>query len=686
MGKIHQDVKKRLLAKEPQLEAILTPFLTDFDVDWGNKQKKYNTTFYEFMIKPEKSFAEAFGLEYHLLLIYTPYDEMQPRAMQAISAAFLDRSIKGRVENFICIVISKDANAKKWINKYSIEHQDLRTYVVFNYEMLVSKKHHNLRTFFREQFSERDLFDVQLPLLDDLYFFGRQSTLRDIQDNIRRCENCGIFGLRKTGKTSLLYKIKRTIDELNLGHCLFYDAKNVKIRMRSWTGLLSLISEDICKTYGISIPQMDADNKLDVAETFEAIVRQIPVQNKLILFFDEIEFISFEPPHNLHWKEDYFDFWQLLWTLQSENRNFCFIIAGVNPKVVETSSINRAQNPLFSIVKKYYIQGLSREDIYSMSHRIGRRMSLSFDNTAIDYLYSRYGGHPLLTRLALSYENQHATKKPATFSEVKLVNSQAQREEILVPYCQHIIDVLNDFYTDEYTLLQYLSIDDIQDFLDLATSPFAVLHLKNYGLLTYERNTPKIGLPVVASYIRQRISSEQKTRFARTIIPVSERDAWIRSMTKAIINYIRQLEVAIKASNLPLLFGSNSFPEADKLLDIPVVKSENDFKAFISTFSNCFVESIENYGKSIQKADYFWKDIQNEYADLFNSLLRIKAYRNWSEHLSLNQKMQEIVDRYLMKDLEEKKIYDVEEPYFVLQQCTIEKMKLSISLEITRLS
>lgn len=137
---------------------------------------------------------------------------------------------------------------------------------------------------------------------------------------------------------------------------------------------------------------------------------------------------------------------------------------------------------------------------------------------------------------------------------------------------------------------------------------------------------------------------------------------------------------------MPLLFGSNSFPEADKLLEIPVVKSENDFKAFISTFSNCFVESIENYGKSIGKPNYFWQDVKSEYTDLFEALLRVKAYRNWRGHLSLTQQMQEIVDKYLRSDLEEKNFCDVEDHYFILQQCTMEKMKLAISLETTRLS
>lgn len=683
---IHQAVQNGILKKEPKLLDIVNPFSTDFEISWGSRRTAYNTTIYEFIIKPSQTVAETFGLEYDLLLVYSPYPEMQPRVMQAVSSLFSDDPAKGRVENFLCVLVSDDPNAKEWVNKYTIQQQDLRSYVVFHTDILKTKQRYSTQTAFREQLRERDLFDVQLPLVDDLYFFGRQAILRDIHDNIRRCENCGLFGLRKTGKTSLLFKVKRTVSELNLGKTLFYDAKNAKIRMRSWIDLLIVIIRDICEMYNLQIDFPESGNPINVVETFENTIKAISTQEKLILIFDEIEYISFEPLYDFHWKEDFFHFWQLLWTMQSEYRNFCFIIAGVNPTVVETSSISKIQNPLFSIVKKYYVRGLEREDIHNLARRIGRRMGMHFDKTAVDYLFQRYGGHPLLTRLALSYENRSAAHKPINLTEDLLRSTQESREEELIAYCQHIIDVLSDFYPDEYILLQYLSVDDIQDFLDLATSPLSVTHLKNYGLLKYEEGVPQIGIPVVSNYIRQGVKNEQKTEFARMIIQPNERATWVFNMTRSIMDYMRQLEVAIRKDNTSPLFGSNSFPEAEKLLDVPVAHNESQFKAFMSTFSNCFVESIENYGKSISKSQYFWNEIKTEYPHLFRALLRVKVYRNWVEHLSLNSSMQKLLDEFLSTDLEDKNFYDIEDGYFVLQQCTLEKLKLSISLEITRLS
>ncbi len=66
-----------------------------------------------------------------------------------------------------------------------------------------------LKNKLSEQFYRRDLFDFRLLLEKDTYFFGRNDIIVDFLDAIKRIENRGLFGLRKTGKTSILYKLDR---------------------------------------------------------------------------------------------------------------------------------------------------------------------------------------------------------------------------------------------------------------------------------------------------------------------------------------------------------------------------------------------------------------------------------------------------------------------------------------------
>ncbi|MPM08709.1 hypothetical protein SDC9_55023 [bioreactor metagenome] len=687
MGTIDPDLIKYLQRENPKSIDILSCFLNDFDVGFGAKRQLYNTSLYAFLMKPTETFAETFGLSCEVLLIYSNYPEMQARTMQSISAILSSDPAKGRAETLICIIVSDAIGAKEWVSTYTIEQQDLRSYVVFETDDLLLTKKKNVLPEFRKQLNERDLFDIQLPLLDDLYFFGRDEILSSIIDSIKKCENRGIFGLRKTGKTSLLYKVKRVVEQSLKGRVLFYDAKNVKIRNRTGSELLNLITIDIAR-------ELNLTNKIDtnltssvrIAEQFEEIVRQIPFGDRIVLIFDEIEFISFQAPFNEHWKKDYFDLWQTIWSVQSTYRNLCFIVSGVNASICEISSINHIQNPLFGIIKADYLQGLGREDIYNMSRRIGKRMGLKFEHDAIDYLHKRYGGHPLLTRLALSYENKKACEKPILFTVTMLKSNESIRETELAPFCQHIVDVLDDYYNDEYILLELLACDNIADFMELSDSPIITNHLINYGLLFFYNGIPKIGIPVVGEYIRSKEARKHGRQLAKHIIQPQERRTWAHSNTQTIISYMRQLETLIFKQKLPLLFGSNSFPQAEKLVTLPVAQSEDEFRTFISTFYKCFVESISNYGASIGKGNYFWTEIRGRYPNLFRALLRIKAYRNWSEHLKLNEDMQKVFDDFIYEDLEGKQFHLVKDGFFILQQCTINSLMLAISVEINNLS
>lgn len=87
------------------------------------------------------------------------------------------------------------------------------------------------------------LFYAILTLV--IAFFGRQQIVSRYIDAIKRYENRGIFGVRKTGKTSLLFKLDRIIREQNLGFVFFYDFKSPSYRKLHWNELLGEICDDI---------------------------------------------------------------------------------------------------------------------------------------------------------------------------------------------------------------------------------------------------------------------------------------------------------------------------------------------------------------------------------------------------------------------------------------------------------
>ena len=130
---------------------------------------------------------------------------------------------------------------------------------------------------------------------------------------------------------------------------------------------------------------------------------------------------------------------------------------------------------------------------------------------------------------------------------------------------------------------------------------------------------------------------------------------------------------------MPELYGINSFPEAEKLLLIPVASDHQSFATFINTLYRCFVESINNFGKSRSITNYLDAVIQKDYPILYRTLDKIKEYRNGQDHLLLTDYHQKKFSEYIQEDLEN--FSDIKEKYFCIQQKLIIELITSIHAE-----
>ena len=213
MGAIRTEVKEGILTEYPEQQNFLIPFLNGFYVTWGRKRKEYNTEVFEYFLSPEDHFKESYGLENEILLVYAPYDRMEPRTIQAVEQIMSTSPAKGRVETLIYFLVTDCPDVSIWLESYIASRQESRIIVPFYKNNLIDAKKKSDAWFVRNSLNKyyfgRDLFNYSLPLIDDAYFFGRQSLLMEYFDAVKRRENKAIFGLRKTGKTSFLYKLKR---------------------------------------------------------------------------------------------------------------------------------------------------------------------------------------------------------------------------------------------------------------------------------------------------------------------------------------------------------------------------------------------------------------------------------------------------------------------------------------------
>ena len=428
-----------------------------------------------------------------------------------------------------------------------------------------------VRTVLSDQLYQRDLFNHRLPINSDFFFFGREKLLFDLYNAFKRSDNRGLFGLRKTGKTSVFFKLRRLVNSDGSGVFIYVDCKFPPHRTSRWYELLNRLAaqliERTCGEGGLE--------EAHVSDAFLTALERIDSQTKIALVFDEIEYISPASPLDDHWKQDFIPFWQTIWHARSLFGNLAVFVGGVNPTVVEQDLIENTQNPLFGIVPHQYLSGLNVDEVRRMLRTLGRPMGLRFSEEAVKYIAKQYGGHPLLTRIACSIIYRTLRDSPGVFpktvDEKWLRGTEEYREADLGFYCSHVVSELRLFYPDEYEMMTEIAKGNLADMFGLAIDPTFTTHLNNYGLLQRDKTgRPSMSIPVLERFVRLQEARDNGKQTVSAIQPPSKRAQWLENRKEQINDSLDELQRLIKALGQPSLFGPHSYPESHRFFKVKI--------------------------------------------------------------------------------------------------------------------
>jgi len=682
---IHKEVREVHLDKFPEDEVVLKKFLPDFEITWAKRTYAFNTELSLFFLKPLKHITHLFGFEQEVLLAVSAFTSLEARTLQAIDQSLQQLPAKGRVEQTVAILVSSDQRTESWLKEFAARNPQSRAYVgMFHDDLVSSSDSWYLRNKLQSQLFSRDLFDYTLPIDEDLFFFGRASIIAEHIDAIAKSENRGLFGLRKTGKTSLLFKLVRQ-SQAEGRLAKYYDCKAPFIYRLSADEFLDKICEDIAKHFKCEKGKWKKQKTSSLR--FFSLVEQLPNNTKFCLVFDEIEYISNNNKLASHWRDDYIPFWQSLWSTQSQQRKFSFIIAGVNASLVETDKFDGVQNPLFGIIKYRYLTGFEEDELHSLLTTFGRRMGLKFDSGAVTCLFKRYGGHPLLTRMICSQLHNEIKvqnkNRPVSISSAIINSSIRSREDEISFYCKHITSELEEFYPFEFEMLEMLSTGSVVDFNELAQDAELVRHLKSYGLVDlsspYE---PKFRIPVIQNFIAMQWKRRNSVTVARYVVPVERRLEYIAGRTASILRDLRSAEKRFGSLSMPVLYEGFGPSEAELFASSSVVITRDQLVSFLNQCNRSLVEPIDRVGKKLNKTNYFFNEIKNFYPKLWDGLNRVRSYRNYFMHLSLIDKAEEHLATYLDLDFGGEDPHNLPDGMFRIQSAVLDGLIISIQAEI----
>jgi len=486
----------------------------------------------------------------------------------------------------------------------------------------------------------------------------------------------------------VLFKVARLAERDGMV-TLYYDCKDTEFRNLHWQDFMARVIRDL----SARLPKKRAmdDRGQHISSQFKSVVRAIGSRAKICIIFDEIEWVSPLAKADRHWHTEFVDFWQTMWTTQSELRCIAFLIAGVNPTVVEEDTFAEMQNPVFSIVPPQYITGLTQREVGTLINHIGKWMGLVFEDEAVGYISGRYGGHPLLTRMACSHLHtliaQRNMRRPARISRKLLELTQEDREADIALYSRHVISELSGFYSAEYGMLEMLAAGNVAEFLELAEGSDYTRHLRGYGLIDVSSKAkPLIKIPMISRYINQARSSREGSLPGPQLVKATHREVWLKDRIARIMVDLRQMERVAQTKGLPKLYGANGFPEAERFAALSAAVTMADFEHFINVCNRCFVEPVENTGTASGKKGYFWIDVKQAYPDLFKALRRTKLYRHDQMHLVLKKDVEDQLSAILDEDFLGLAPDQMPDPPFALQQMVINGLFVALQGELERLT
>lgn len=684
---IKEDVRDGHLARFDKELPIIKKFEPDFDITWASRVTRFNTELSVYFLKPKPHISQAFGFDQELLLAVSAFSTLEARLIQAVDQTFQHIPAKGRVDQTAAIILSSAPNTENWIEEYTAQNPQTRAYVgISESDLIESNDGWFLRNKLISQLFSRDLFDYTLPLDNDLFFFGRQAIVAEHIDAIRRSENRGLFGLRKTGKTTVLFKIRRQCLENGIP-VKYYDCKLPSIWKLSGDELLDKISEDIDSALASRVEGWR--NKKTAGNRFISLIESLSSTSRVCLIFDEIEYITTSSKLAPHWKDDFIPLWQTIWSAQSQFRKFCFIAAGVNASVSEVDKIDGVQNPMFGIMKPRYLTGFEKPELFSLLSVLGKRMGLHFSEEAIELLYKRYGGHPLLSRMICSQINNSykaANKtRPIVVSREDVSRDLLSREEEIQFYCGHITSELEEFYSNEYDMLELLATDNVVDFNELSDDIDMIRHLKSYGLVDFTKpHEPTFKIPVIKGYIAAKWRRRTGVKSNRYIVAPHRRHEFVSGRTSSILREIRLVERKLTSWSAPDMYGGSGPAEAEIFAASKVCTSREDAVSFLNQANRSLVEPIDRTGRNLGLTNYFFKSFKDSYPILWPALNRIRTYRNYLLHLELNDSAQAQFQHYLVTDFDGDSISEIEDGWFQLQSAVLNGIIIGLQAELAR--
>ncbi|RLK24692.1 hypothetical protein DER29_2620 [Micromonospora sp. M71_S20] len=343
--------------------------------------------------------------------------------------------------------------------------------------------------------ASQNLYEETLPVTGRA-FFGRRDLLQELASQLRSGKVCGIFGLRKTGKTSLVKELGRQLVIASPTQRIFVlrdmedlpkdpNEHSAALQMDLTASLLPKLRELKLRTHELT--QLTKESSLsEFRRAMQAMLGHESSRDiQMVVALDEIESLIGKDPRRSLDRPYVPEFLGIMRSLVQENPNFNVVIAGLTSAVLEAGVLYGRENPLFAWAKPYYMPPFDRGAADDLVRDIGARMAVRWSDDALDKVFALSGGHVFLHRslCARIADNLPLDLSSREVTPQRVDSVQRSWRRGIAEQLQEMLSSLDRFYPDAADVLRLLSGTDIDPEEVDRAYPSQIEHLLKLGLI-----------------------------------------------------------------------------------------------------------------------------------------------------------------------------------------------------------
>ncbi|MBK8332673.1 MAG: ATP-binding protein [Acidimicrobiaceae bacterium] len=281
LGKAKEDLVRRF----PSFGQRLIDFLERdqsrivYAKDWGREEAAIR-------VFPSPTISNQFDISLEIPVLVADFPDLQPRTLRQFDTSVELRK-SASADKDIAVLVASDARAQDLV-------RDRKRFafpvLVIDASRLAEGGYTNtdLRTELARLLRSVDHFDYSNEITTAADFFGRRDEIEALTRLAVAGQSVGIFGLRRSGKTSLLYRVRGELKERGVGS--IYVQLNALLDADAFRGEILRELDHLAADYGLKRPVRDPRVPVTAREWVYGIAEVLDlIDHQVVIIIDEID-------------------------------------------------------------------------------------------------------------------------------------------------------------------------------------------------------------------------------------------------------------------------------------------------------------------------------------------------------------------------------------------------------------